>query len=133
MNRIAQQQQQGRQSHGIAFAIGRYLIGAAGLGALLAMSVAGCALETASEGDSSSAAAAGGDKTTVGTPAPGALPPAVRASTPNSQPGALRGAAPAGGPGGGEDPQPSPWIGTDNAAQGSPIDRQQLGASVEHK
>ena len=126
MNRIVQQQQ---------YTVRRLIahLVAGGLGILLTISLAGCALETATEGDTSATAA--GDKTVgVGTVA-GALPATITRPSPNSQPGAARGAAPTTGPGGGEDPQPSPWIGTDNAALNlnGPLDRQQLGVSVEHK
>ena len=125
MNRISKQQ-------AIVHAVGRYL-GVGALGVLLAVSLAGCAFETGAEGDTSSTPTSSGDRTAAGEPLPGALPPAVARTstgTPNTQPGALRGAAPAGP---GQDPQPSPWIGTDNNDQGSPINRQQMGATVEHK
>jgi hypothetical protein len=127
MNRIAQQKQS--LSRRIAYAIA-----AGGFGVLLSFSLAACALETG-EGDSTSTTAVGGEKAPPVETAPSTV---TRTTTPNSQPGpAARGAAPPSGPGGGEDPQPQPWIGTDNAdnadQQGSPLDRQQMGTTVEHK
>jgi|ERR1700722_2950296 hypothetical protein len=128
MNRIAQK----KLGRGIAYAI------ASGLGLLLTMSVAGCALEagTGDEGVPSSTEGTAGSI----NGAPPAPPVLAHVSTgTNSQPALRAGSAPAGG---GQDPQPSPWIGlgaTGGAGAGaegdpnSPIDRQQMGTTVEHK
>jgi hypothetical protein len=113
--------------------LGYGIVGALGL--LLAVSLAGCALETGpgDEGHGSKTGTevdngtAGGDPT--GDPDP--VESHVGAGS-NTQQGH-------GGPGNPADPQPSPWIGTggtDNADQNqdpaAPIDRQQMGTTVEH-
>lgn len=113
--------------------LGYCIVGALGL--LLALSLAGCALETGpgDEGHGSktetvdNGTAAGGDPTADPAPAQSHV-----SAGSNSQQAH-------GGPGNPADPQPSPWIGTggtenddQNQDPAAPIDRQQMGTTVEH-
>ena len=107
--------------HAVAYAI------AGGLGLFLTISLAGCALETGPGDDGhGSVESSGGDNKSDDTTT---VPPVAK--LPNSQPTTKAGSAPAPG----QDPQPSPWIGTatTNEDPGAPVDRQQMGTTVEHK
>jgi len=101
------------------------------LGALL---LSGCALQTGTgeDGHEGSAASASTDDPSAAA-APGSGEGnlllghlvAAPSATPTASPAPLRNIP---NP---QDPQPSPWVGTNGTSSAAPVDRQQLGVTVE--
>jgi hypothetical protein len=110
--------------------LGYGIVGALGL--LLAVSLAGCALETG-PGDEGHGSKTDTTEVDNGTATGGEGTPDPAESRISAGSNAQQGH---GGPNNPADPQPSPWIGTDNDDQNqdpaAPIDRQQMGTTVEH-